>query len=126
MVSDSERMTNANRPKTIRRGRWLLVLWLMTVAGVSCQLQEAVPFSDQKIALLEVTPLGTPREEVAKRLQQAGIKFDPSRGPEPGVFYLKTWEMETGERTQQYHLFSELLFGPEGKLEEIRETPNNF
>ncbi len=82
-----------------------------------------VPFDDQRSAILEVVPLGTPRDEAADLLKRAGITFSTSGGPEPGVYYCETWEMEPGER---YHLFSELLFDSEGRLEGVRQTENNF
>ena len=103
-----------------------LVLAFATISlfVYGCRMYEVASFADQKAALEEITPLGTPREEVAQRLKEAGIAYStPSNSPHPGVFYCETWEMKSGERFQMY---SELLFDEEGRLQDIRETPNNF
>ena len=100
-----------------------VLFWCFMAVVAGCQTFEMVSFQDQHTALLEIAPLGTPRAEVAKKLKQAGVKYEPSKGSNPGVFHCVHWEMETGE---QYYLYSDLLFDSDGLLQEIREIDNNF
>jgi len=117
-------MANAWR-RFSRRNHLLVLMGVLTATCPlsGCVLPNVVPFMDQRTAILEVVPLGTPRDETAALLKEAGITYTTSGGPEPGVYYCESWEMEPGDR---YHLFSELLFDEEGRLEDVREIPNNF
>jgi hypothetical protein len=92
-----------------------------TLAG-GCQFSNVASFPDQQTALMEIAPIGTPREEVARKLKEAGVSYQPSPPPDPGVFYCESWEMPNGER---FLMASEILFDSEGRLLEIREVPNN-
>src|SRR5688500_143433 len=63
----------------------------------------AIPWDQQRDELLELAPLGTPRDEVGQRLQQAGVEFSPSGAEEwtPGtdasIFYCDRWTRDKGQ-----------------------------
>ncbi|QDU45147.1 hypothetical protein Mal52_36360 [Symmachiella dynata] len=107
------------------RSCWFVLIGALAVtwSNLGCAMRNVAPFPEQRTAILEVVPLGTPREETAVLLKEAGISYSTSGGPEPGVYYCESWEMEPGER---FHLFSELLFDEQGRLQDVREIPNNF
>ncbi|TWU06835.1 hypothetical protein CA54_52350 [Symmachiella macrocystis] len=107
------------------RSRWIILIGVLAVSwpNLGCAMRNVASFTDQRTAILEVIPLGTPRGEAAVLLKEAGISYSTSGGPEPGVYYCESWEMEPGDR---FHLFSELLFDEEGRLQDVREIPNNF
>lgn len=106
-----------------RPGVLLPILMCAAFLPSGCQYHDIVPYAEQEMALLEIVPVGTSREEVAARLNKAGVEYSTSPGPDPGVFYCESWMMDSGE---SFLLYSELLFDADGRLQEIRKSPSNY
>ncbi len=127
---DRQRLAGKISKANVRRRIYRPSCWFVLIGVLAatwpisgCAMRNVASFTDQRTAILEVVPLGTPREKTAVLLKEAGISYTTSGGPEPGVYYCESWEIEPGER---FHLFSELLFDEEGRLQDVREIPNNF
>jgi hypothetical protein len=78
---------------------------------VSCPL----PAVEQTTRLLEIAPLGTPRDEVMKRLKDAGVRGN--YGQNESIFYCDVWERS---ETERWHINVVLMFDNEGKLYRTR------
>lgn len=101
-------------------GLLALAFFCLTLAG--CQLGSAgkivaSPWSSaqQEQAILELVPLGTPRDEVVERLSQAGI--EGGFGVSDSVFYCDLWKRPSGE---WWHINVALLFDQSGRLYKTR------
>lgn len=91
---------------------WLVGCQLTPPPGlVSCPL----PVAEQTTRLLEIAPIGTPRDEVMKRLKEAGVRGNS--GQNDSIFYCDVWERSESER---WHINVVLLFDEEGKLYRTR------
>ncbi len=101
----------------------IAILVLACALTCGCQYNEVATFEEQESALLQLAPLGTPRAEVASRLKEAGVSYTSSPPPDPGVFWCESWTMPGGKT---FHMFSELRFDEDGRLQEIAEYPNQF
>jgi hypothetical protein len=75
----------------------------------SCPL--SVP--DQTLKILEIAPLGTPRDEAIDRLEKAGIVGNFSTGSSKSTFYCDVWPQADNER---WHINVVLLFDEDGIL----------
>jgi len=107
----------------------LLVLLFCGVCGplAGCQLTPSpslvscpLPVAEQAAKVLQVTPLGTPREEAMKRLNEAGIHGN--FGENQSIFYCDWWERDKSER---WHLNVVLLFDENGRLYNTRPSPSD-
>ncbi len=81
-------------------------------------LQPEVPlsFEEQQKLILDAVPLGTPREDVAAKLEKAGIEGEFSKGR--SLFYAESWRRKDGKRLI---LEVDLLFDEETRtLSEVR------
>lgn len=78
---------------------------------VSCPL----PAVEQTTRLLEIAPLGTAREEVMKRLKDAGVRGN--YGQNESIFYCDVWERS---ETERWHINVVLMFDDDGKLYRTR------
>ncbi len=72
-------------------------------------------YPEQKTAIMEIAPLGTPRDETVKKLAEAGI--EGSFGIRNSVYYCDFWQREEDQR---WHLDLALLFDQTGRLYQIR------
>jgi hypothetical protein len=68
-------------------------------------------YAQQEAAILDIVPKGTPKEQVAADLKQAGISG--SFGVRDSIYYCDAWRKPRGET---WHLDVALLFDEEGKL----------
>lgn len=106
-----------------------LILAVALVAG--CNLQNPPPvaeptWEEQREAILDITPVGTPRDDVATRLANAGVQFTCS-GEEPeyhpdlrcSMFYCHRWSLGDGKI---WPLDVALLFDESGNLYKIRRS----
>jgi hypothetical protein len=101
-------------------GRKLVLAFPFLAAAIlaGCQLTPApglmacpLPATEQAVRVVEVVPLGTPREDVLKRLKDAGIRGN--FGENQSIFYCDVWNREDGER---WHINVVLLFNEQGEL----------
>jgi hypothetical protein len=110
-----------------RRTDWLFLALLFAASLVGCQLTPApglvacpLPIGEQAAKVLQVVPLGTPREDVLVKLKDAGITGN--FGENQSIFYCNTWEQNKAER---WHLNVVLLFDEHGRLYETRPSVQN-
>lgn len=90
-------------------------------AIVSCP----IPASEQQGEVLKIAPLQTDREEVLRRLEQAGIDVSPGAarpGQSPTLYYCNIWQRPDGARWQ---MDVALLFDASGKLYATRPSHAN-
>lgn len=88
---------------------------------VSCP----IPTNEQQGEVLKIAPLQTDREEVLKRLEEAGIDVSPGAsvpGQSPTIYYCDVWQRPDGARWQ---MDVALLFDPGGKLYATRPSHAN-
>ncbi len=76
---------------------------------ISCPL----PAAEQTAKILEIAPLGTPRDDVLKRLDQAGVIGNFSSGDSKSTYYCDVWQQGQDER---WHINVVLLFDENGIL----------
>ncbi len=97
---------------------WLTICLVLLAVAAGCQLTPApvtvscpLPVNQQVTAVLEVVPLGTPRDEVAAKLKAAGVlgSFNDNRS----IYYCDLWAREGGHR---WHINVALLFDEDGTL----------
>lgn len=132
MASSMERRrTRADRAQRATSSLlWLVLTVLVGLCG-GCNLQNPLPvaepnWEEQREALLDITPVGTPREDVAARLTEAGVQFTCS-GDEPvytagmqcSTFYCHRWGLGDGKI---WPLDVALLFDESGALYKIRRS----
>ncbi len=107
-----------------RRGpHWRLALWFCLSCVVSLTactgFRSVVPaplvFEEQSAKILEIAPLGTPKEQAVRQLNEAGISGDFSSSP--SIYYCDLWQREDGT---QWHLNVALLFKEDGTLYKTR------
>ena len=111
-----------------RTGRVLAVLLLSASGGsAGCQLTPSpglmacpLPVVEQAAKVVQVAPLGTSREEVMKRLKDAGIA--DNFGENQSIFYCDTW---TRDKTERWHINVVLLFDENGRLYNTRPSPTD-
>lgn len=114
---------------TVTFPRWLMPLLLPIILAGGCSLwntgadapfeRELLSFRDQRNAIIEIVPVGTPRSEVAEKLEAAGVSFTPSQGDSPAIFYCESWN-----RDRRRILMSlQLVFDEDGNLKGTRPTP---
>lgn len=87
---------------------------------VGCQMTPApgliscpFPVEEQTAKILEIVPLGTPRDEAIKRLEEAGIVGNFSIGDSKSTYYCDVWQQGKDER---WHINVVLLFDEDGIL----------
>lgn len=103
------------------RGSMLLIAMLVGAPGlVACTgFQQVIPaplvFEEQSQKILEITPLGTRKEQAIAALDAAGISGEFSSSP--SIYYCDLWEREDGKR---WHLNVALLFNEAGELYQTR------
>jgi hypothetical protein len=122
-MSAACRRTAAGR--RLRAGRALRVAFglcatLGLCATVGCRLQGAIvpapwTFAEQRAAILELAPLGTPRDEAIARWKDAGI--DGTFGTNDSIWYCDAWRRPDG---QTWELSVAMLFDEQGRLYETR------
>ena len=77
-------------------------------------------YAEQEAAILEVVPIGTPREAAVKQLEDAGIVG--SFGVNDSIFYCDLWERSDGLR---WHVNVALLFDQSSKLYKTRPAESD-
>jgi hypothetical protein len=94
------------------------VVVAVLAAGAGCRLTPSpglmacpLPPSEQVERVLKVTPLGTPRDEVVKQLELAGVAGNFSEGK--SIYYCDIWDQKDGSR---WHINVALLFDEDGVL----------
>ncbi len=99
-----------------------LVVFLGCTAGcqttpapglVSCPL----PVDEQTAQILDIVPLGTPRDVVIEKLEKAGVIGNFSTGDSKTTYYCDIWQREKDER---WHINVVLLFDENGLLYSTR------
>ncbi|MFK7778220.1 MAG: hypothetical protein QM501_08875 [Gimesia sp.] len=90
-------------------------LTLVACTGLKQVIPAPMVFEDQSKELLEIVPLGTPKEEVIQKLDAAGISGEFASSP--SIYYCDLWERENGKR---WHLNVALLFNEAGALYKTR------
>jgi|GEM_PF-1487125 len=95
---------------------WLAACCACLVCG--CQLTPApglipcpLPATEQVHKVLDIAPLGTPRDDVVKALEKAG--FAGGFGSNQSIYYCDIWDHGDGER---WHMNVMLLFDDAGLL----------
>ena len=83
--------------------------------GLARVTESPLSYSEQKQAILEVAPIGTPRNEAMNKLSEAGI--EGSYGVSESIFYCDTWTREDGAK---WHINVSLYFDKSNKLYEAR------
>lgn len=104
---------------------------LMALLGLGCQMTPApaltdcpLPIVEQTEKILEIAPLGTHRDEVIKRLDQAGIVGNFSAGGSQSTYYCDIWPQSEKLR---WHINVVLLFDENGILYGTRpQLPRNL
>ncbi len=105
------------------RPHWLVALWLILLSFTSLAactgFRSVVPaplvFEEQSAKLLEIAPLGTPKEQAIRELNDAGISGDFASSP--SIYYCDLWQREDGT---MWHLNVALLFNEDGTLYKTR------
>jgi hypothetical protein len=69
----------------------------------------------QQQAVLDIVPRGLPRDEVERRLKNAGIEY--RKGGNGSIYYLMLWNRADGQR---WHIDVALLFDQSGRLYQTR------
>lgn len=102
------------------RSGWFSAVVLGVALAAGCQLTPApplmecpLPVAEQTAKILEIAPLGTPRDEVLKRLDKAGIIGNFSTGDSKSTYYCDVWPQDGNER---WHINVVLLFDENGIL----------
>lgn len=97
---------------------WLCLFCFLNLAACT-GLRSVVPaplvFEEQSTKILEIAPLGTPKEQAIRQLNEAGISGDFSSSP--SIYYCDLWQREDGT---QWHLNVALLFKEDGTLYKTR------
>jgi hypothetical protein len=97
------------------RGLCVAIAATCLIAGCAHVTHQIVPcpltYSEQEQEVLGIVPMGTPREDVLKRLAEAGIKG--TFGLSHRIYYCDLWDRSSGER---WHMNLALLFDESGKL----------
>lgn len=104
---------------------------VLTLSGLGCQMTPApaltpcpLPIVEQTEKILEITPLGTHRDEVIKRLDQVGIVGNFSAGDSQSTYYCDIWPQSEKLR---WHINVVLLFDEHGVLYGTRpQLPNKL
>ena len=95
--------------------RPLVCLGILAVSGCQLTSSRIIPspltYSEQENEILALVPLGTERDEAARKLSAAGIDGDFGTGR--NIYYCDLWNRKNGER---WHLNVALLFDKSGKL----------
>lgn len=98
--------------------RGLVAAALAVGAGAGCRLTPApglmacpLPVSEQVQRVLKVAPIGTPREDVLRQLEEAGVAG--TFGENQSIYYCDIWEQADGSR---WHINVALLFDENGVL----------
>jgi len=101
-----------------------VVALLFLAAG--CQLTPSpgliacpMPVNEQAAKVLQVAPLGTPRDEVLRRLKDAGIRGN--FGENESIYYCDLWDRD---KKVLWHINVVLLFDDNGKLYKTRPNPD--
>lgn len=86
----------------------------------ACQLTPApsltpcpLPIPEQTAKILEIAPLGTPRDDAIERLERAGIVGNFSSGTSKSTYYCDIWPQDGDIR---WHINVVLLFDEKGIL----------
>ncbi len=103
------------------RSRGILVAWALSVSvAAGCQMTPApglvtcpLPVAEQTAKILDIAPLGTPRDEVIKKLDKAGVIGNFSTGDSKSTYYCDVWQQDKDER---WHINVVLLFDENGIL----------
>lgn len=110
-------------PSVLLRG-WAAAL-AMLPAMLGCQLTPApalvecpLPVQQQVEQILQIVPLGTPRQEALKKLKAAGIRGN--FGENESIFYCDFWHRDDQVR---WHINVVLLFDEHGVLYATRPEP---
>lgn len=70
-----------------------------------------LPSTEQVERVLEIAPLGTPRAETVKLLEEAGVQG--TFGSNESIYYCDLWKQEDESR---WHINVQLLFDEKGEL----------
>lgn len=100
--------------------KMMVVFFLCTISLVACTgFRQVVPapmvFEEQSKEILKVAPLGTPKDQVIKQLEAAGITGEFASAS--SVYYCDLWERKDGKR---WHMNVALLFNEAGELYKTR------
>lgn len=94
---------------------------IVVVVLVGCHLGASritpspLTYAEQERAIFELVPSGTPRDEVVRKLDEAGISG--TFGIRETVYYCDVWKRDDGTR---WHVDVALLFDAEGRLYQAR------
>lgn len=104
----------------MRRNQLFFAAGLSIALVIGCQMTPApglitcpLPVAEQTAKILDIAPLGTPRDEVIKKLDKAGIIGNFSTGDSKSTYYCDVWQQDKDER---WHINVVLLFDENGIL----------
>lgn len=94
----------------------LLSCWMLVgCTGLRQVMPAPLVFEEQSKEILEIAPLGTPKEEAIRKLTEAGVSGEFASSP--SIYYCDLWERENGHR---WHMNVALLFNEQGELYKTR------
>lgn len=108
-----------NRFASLNRIAALLLGALGTIGLTGCHLAtgsiEPAPVSaaEQRMQILEIVPVGTPRDEAVRRLEAAGIEGGYGATGAESTYYCDVWNRPDGER---WHIDVAVLFDDDGRV----------
>ena len=88
---------------------------LSACTGFRSVVPAPLVFEEQSAKILELAPLGTPKEQAIRQLNDAGISGDFASSP--SIYYCDLWQREDGSL---WHLNVALLFQEDGTLYKTR------
>ncbi len=125
-----DRIENDRLRLQSRRMAGLVIAWTCSVAWavslIGCNfgkprfIASPLSYTEQEAAVLDVVPIGTPREAAVKQLKDAGIVG--SFGVNNSIYYCDLWERPDGLR---WHVNVALLFDQSGKLYKTRPAESD-
>ncbi|QDT90567.1 hypothetical protein [Gimesia algae] len=93
----------------------LSLISLSACTGFRSVVPAPLVFEEQSAKILEIAPLGTPKEQAIRKLDDAGISGDFASSP--SIYYCDLWQREDGAL---WHLNVALLFQEDGTLYKTR------
>ena len=82
------------------------------------KISEPLPYLKQVAEIQEIVPVGTPREEAVRKLEEAGVQGDFSASRKT-IYYCDLWNRKNGER---WPLNVALLFDGQGNFYRTRHS----
>jgi hypothetical protein len=94
-----------------------MLVWGGCATSSALIVPSPVSSDEQQAKILEIVPVGTPRDEALDTLRREGIEVQ--RGASSTIYYCDLWQRPDGSR---WHLDVALLFDKQGRLYRTRSA----